>query len=163
MERWATIKECSNYEISNLGHVRNKKTKRLIKPSKNQDGYQVICLMKDKRKTMFAVARLVGIYFVPKRKGAKEINHKNLIRSDNRMINLEWTTRKDNNIYSNGIKTILINEKRAWCTRTYTTLKEASKFLKASQNTIKKYSKLNKAVNGYYVKLVKGGNVNSKL
>lgn len=163
MERWATIKECSNYEISNLGHVRNKKTKRFIKPSKNQNGYQVICLMTNKKKTMFAVARLVGKYFVPKRKGAKEINHKNLKRNDNRMANLEWLTKRENIIYSQGVKVILTNAKYAWCKRTFKTLKEASKFLKASQNTLKKYSRLNKPFKGYYIRLEKGGNVNKRV
>ena len=163
MEKWATIKECRRYEISNLGHIRNVKTKRLIKPGENQNGYQIVCLMNDKKKTMFAVARLVGKYFVPKRKGAKEINHKNLHRNDNRMANLEWLTKKENIIYSQGVKVILTNVKYAWCKRTFKTLKEASNFFKSSPNTIKKYSKLNKPFKGYYIRLEKGGNVNRKL
>ena len=163
MEKWATIKECKRYEISNLGRIRNVKTKRLIKPAENQNGYQIVCLIKDKKKTMFAVARLVGLYFVPKRKGAKEINHKNLKRNDNRMANLEWLTKRENIIYSQGTKVILTNAKYTWCKRTFKTLKEASKFLKASQNTLKKYSRLNKPFKGYYISLEKGGNVNRKL
>ena len=32
-EIWITIKHNDNYEVSNLGDVRNKKTKRILKPA----------------------------------------------------------------------------------------------------------------------------------
>lgn len=35
MERWVDIKGHDGYEISNLGHVRNKKTGRILKPHQN--------------------------------------------------------------------------------------------------------------------------------
>ena len=35
MERWVDIKGHDGYEISNLGHVRNKKTGRILKSYKN--------------------------------------------------------------------------------------------------------------------------------
>lgn len=35
MERWETIKEHPNYEISNLGEVRNLKTGRILSPHLN--------------------------------------------------------------------------------------------------------------------------------
>lgn len=34
-EFWRTIEEAPNYEISDMGNVRNKKTGRVLKPSKN--------------------------------------------------------------------------------------------------------------------------------
>lgn len=162
MEKWATIKECKRYAISNYGRVKNTKTNKIIKPSLNQKGYQIVCLMKDKKKTMFNVARLVGIYFVSKRKGAKEINHKNLNRHDNRQLNIEWLTHKENIVYSQGIKTTLTNTK--WKRqRHFKTLLETAKFLKTTPYKIKKYAKEQKAFNGYLIELEKGGNIYSKI
>lgn len=39
MERWETIRECPDYEVSNLGRVRNKKTGRVLSAHDN-NGYK---------------------------------------------------------------------------------------------------------------------------
>lgn len=39
MERWETIRECQDYEVSNLGRVRNKKTRKLLTSHVN-NGYR---------------------------------------------------------------------------------------------------------------------------
>lgn len=43
MERWETIKEHPNYEISNLGEVRNARTGRILTPVLNK-GYERVNL-----------------------------------------------------------------------------------------------------------------------
>lgn len=43
-EKWKTIKENSNYEISNKGNVRNANTKHLLSFWKTTSGYQTVCL-----------------------------------------------------------------------------------------------------------------------
>ena len=40
-EIWITIKQNENYEISNTGKVRNKKTKRILKPAISNKGGKI--------------------------------------------------------------------------------------------------------------------------
>ena len=44
------ITDFPNYEISNLGVVKNTKTGRILKPSINKSGYYCVVLTKDKKK-----------------------------------------------------------------------------------------------------------------
>lgn len=53
------------------------------------------------------VHRLVALAFVPNPNGYREVNHKNEDGYDNRAINLEWVTSKQNSRYSNS--------KRVYC------------------------------------------------
>ncbi len=44
-----------------------------------------------------AIHRLIGKQFIPNPENKPFINHKNGIRSDNRVVNLEWCTASENN------------------------------------------------------------------
>lgn len=96
------------YEVSSLGHVRSLdrigsngrhlKEKKL-KPRKNSRGYLYVNLYrKGKGKTMI-IHRLVSKAFISNPYNYPEINHKNEIKTDNRVKNLEWCNRKYNNNY----------------------------------------------------------------
>lgn len=92
MEIWKTVKVDNNilndYECSNKGRIRNIKSKYIMKPQKNQSGYQLIHL---NRKT-YLVHKIIAETFIPNIKNCKTINHKNNKRDDNSINNLEWTT-----------------------------------------------------------------------
>lgn len=87
------------YEISNLGNIRKKTTKRELIGEISKHGYRRVCLTKNKKITKKTIHRLVLQSFL----GHKEdlvVNHKNGIKTDNRLENLEWCTISENTKHS---------------------------------------------------------------
>jgi hypothetical protein len=91
---WKTVKGYSDYEVSSDGQIRNKTTKKVLKPKTRWDGYKEVALRKNGQtisvKVHKAVASTYGI------KG-QVINHKNGNRSKNSVKNLQGTTSSENN------------------------------------------------------------------
>jgi hypothetical protein len=98
---WKDVSVNSNYEINFLGDIRNKNTNKILKPNKNIQGYFSIVLSKNNIQKGYLVHRLVGLTFLPNYYNKKTINHKNKIKTDNRLWNLEWNTMKEQNIHKN--------------------------------------------------------------
>lgn len=103
VEEWRTViyngEVFEDYEVSNMGNVRNVKTGKMKKPTKNNDGYLYVGLSKDGKVKRHYVHRLVAFAFIPNDdiENKCEVNHLNEIRDDNRLKNLAWSTHKDNN------------------------------------------------------------------
>lgn len=96
------------YQVSNLGRVRSldrinsygERARGVMKtPSNNGHGYLFVCLCKNGQTKRFYIHRLVGMMFIPNPPKLPQINHKNEIKSDNRVENLEWCTQQYNNNY----------------------------------------------------------------
>lgn len=89
------------YLVSNYGRVFSLLSNKILSIRLNDDGYAVISLQtkEHKRKTE-RIHRLVALAFIPNPDGLPEVNHINCIRNDNRIENLEWVSRKDNNAYT---------------------------------------------------------------
>jgi len=101
-EEWKDILDYENYEVSNLGNVRNKKTGRILK-SYDKGGYAVISLSKTKGK-LFQIHRLVCQAFIPNPENKPQVNHKDKNGLNNNVSNIEWNTVLENNIHrSNGV------------------------------------------------------------
>jgi hypothetical protein len=97
-ENWSDIEEFENYEVSNLGRVRNIKTRRILKTC-NHGGYVIVGLSsKCKRKT-FPVHRLVAKAFIPNPENKPHVNHIDKNTLNNNVNNLEWNTALENNIH----------------------------------------------------------------
>lgn len=117
METWVDIKGCEGYyQVSDLGrvrsvtrtvktvakdnHVREYKS-RLLKPKVRPDGYLTVNLTMSEINITRRVHRLVLENFCPPTCDDKrDCNHINGVRSDNRLINLEWLTRSENITHS---------------------------------------------------------------
>ena len=58
-EVWKQIKENKNYEVSNLGRVRNAKTGRILKHSIDKEGNSIVTLYSKSKKNVSKIHRLV--------------------------------------------------------------------------------------------------------
>lgn len=63
MEEWRTIKDYENYQVSNLGRVRNIKTGKILKPA-NLKGYCRVELFKSGIGKWIFIHRLVAQAFL---------------------------------------------------------------------------------------------------
>lgn len=112
VEIWKDIPDYKGlYQVSNLGNVRSldKKQKsglinnriitrkgKMLKIQKNKHKYCYVFLSKNSRRKYSLVHRLVAEAFIPNPNNLPEVNHKNGIKSDNKLENLEWISKSDN-------------------------------------------------------------------
>lgn len=79
---------------------------KILKPYFNKKGYLIVDLRKDKIRKCKTVHRIVAETFIPNVEHKPQINHKNGIKTDNRVENLEWCNNSENQIhaFANGLQ-----------------------------------------------------------
>lgn len=111
---WKDIKGFEGlYQISDCGEVKSlyrmrkgksgadvPVTERILKYSIDKDGYHKVILMKDGKMYYFRICRLVAEAFIPNPNNYPVVNHKNEIKNDDTVNNLEWCTNAYNTRYS---------------------------------------------------------------
>lgn len=101
-EFWREASRDSEYEASTYGRIKtlpkqqNGYKTRLLKPIKNPFGY--VYVMISKRRHVF-VHRLVAETFIKNPYNKPFVNHINGNKEDNRIWNLEWVTRSENQLH----------------------------------------------------------------
>lgn len=85
------------YMINKNGEIYSKLKQIIMKNSIDKNGYKIIHLSKSStEKKNFKVHRLVAIQFIPTKDETLQVNHKDGIKSNNTVSNLEWITCKEN-------------------------------------------------------------------
>lgn len=105
-EKWLPCNDIdiSDYEVSNLGRIRNPKTGRILKTQINHKGYEVISIHGKSK----YVHKIVASTFIKNRSrinnSSIDIIHKNGDRLKNYSDNLDYTTHSENirRTYLNG-------------------------------------------------------------
>lgn len=105
-EVWKIVNDYPNYEVSNTGRVRNRKSGRLLQQKLGREGrYMSVYLCNNGHENTQRVHRLVAKAFIPNPENKPQVNHIDGNRLNNHISNLEWCTSKENNLHA--IKTEL--------------------------------------------------------
>lgn len=118
IEIWKPIEGYEGqYEVSNIGRVKSlsriayrdfryKKhsalyiKERIKKPYVLKNGYITIALIKNNKTNITYLHRIIAEAFIKKPIGCNIVNHKNGVKTDNRIENLEWCTSGYNNLHA---------------------------------------------------------------
>lgn len=94
MEQWRSIDFFPNYEVSDEGRVRNRRTDRILKQSVNPAGFHFVGLREGGQTHIRAVHKLVADAFLDLPTVGSIPVPLNGDRSDNRAANLRWRNRR---------------------------------------------------------------------
>lgn len=119
-EIWKPIKGFEGkYLVSDLGRIkslpnRTRKTELILKPQ-NQT-YSFIDLCKDGKVKKMTIHRIVAMNFLDNPEDKPQVNHINGDKLDNRVVNLEWSTRSENvkHSYTTGLNSS-VGSKNSQC------------------------------------------------
>lgn len=106
---WKNIDVDGIYQISDHGRVRRTTAKKrylaghVLSPWKSEYGYSLVRLTEKFGKKKLRVHRLVAEAFIPNPESKAFINHKNGVKTDNTVQNLEWTTMEENNDHNDTL------------------------------------------------------------
>jgi len=93
MEEWRTISDFPIYNVSNFGNIKNTVTGQVLKNSVKA-GYCNVSLINENHKKTLKVHRLVALAFIDNPENKSDVNHKDKNKLNNKLMNLEWMTRK---------------------------------------------------------------------
>lgn len=177
------VKEVIGYEglylIDTLGNVISMPKKNgsrivneyyIMKTKINRLGYKEVALSKNGETKTVLLHRLIAKHFVENPDNLKVVNHKNGIKTDNRLENLEWCTTKQNtkhayennlggfkisanegikkmNYYTEYVKVILVDSSGK--EYHFNSSSEAAKFANTNNNEVTRAIRKEQRVKGY--------------
>ena len=130
MEHWKSISGYEEiYEVSDLGRVRSLKhgKEKILKPQKTNNGYLRVDLCKDGKLKHSKVHRLVAEAFIPNPNNLETVNHKDEVKTNNTVSNLEWMSRVDNKRYSANKSVKMFDKSTGELLATFPSTREAER------------------------------------
>lgn len=119
-ETWVNVLDYENlYLVSNYGRIYSLISKKIRKEVIHKNGYAQVMLSKNKKLKLISVHRVVMMSF--NYKSELEVDHINNVKNDNRLINLRYCTRLENESFKvrknkaskyKGVR--ILNNKWAW-------------------------------------------------
>ena len=95
-EEYRDITGFPNYQVSNMGNIRNIKRGKQKKPGHTTTGYLKVDLYKNSKRSTRKIHRLVADAFIPKDPTKTDINHIDGNKKNNKVTNLERCTKSEN-------------------------------------------------------------------
>lgn len=138
-----------HHDIRANGRIDNRNG-REIRPATDKNGYKRVTFSHKGERHSYPVHRLVAMAYIPNPEDKPTVNHRNGIKDDNRVENLEWATQKEQKRHSimhhlcdKNIEALKdANEKRSRMVkiagRIYPSIKRASRELGLSEWAISK-------------------------
>jgi len=109
MEIWLDVIGYEGYyQVSNIGRVKSLERKvvcnssfriakgYMLNAGSDKDGYLKVVLSKDRLRKTVSIHRIQAIAFIPNPLKKPCVNHKNGIKYDNNLSNIEWVTVSEN-------------------------------------------------------------------
>lgn len=96
---WRPVRDFPNYEVSSDGRVRNVVSGREKSIHLSTNGAYMVNLWRDGAHHPKQVHRLQAFVFLSLEDTSLTVNHKNGVRTDNRIENLEVVTQAENNLH----------------------------------------------------------------
>lgn len=149
MEEWKIYPELSNYEVSNLGRVRNIKTKRILSKNIDKDGYFYVGLYQNKKKYCRHIHRMVALTFISNPDNLPIVDHINQDKQDNKINNLRWVTHKGNARNSKLNSKVKVCDFKGNIIKEFDTIIEASEYYNISNNKMCDAVIVNSKIQGY--------------
>lgn len=97
------------YAVTEDGQIWSYRRKKFLKLDGKVGDYQSIGLSKDGKVKGYAVHRLVAQAYIPNPDNLPMVNHKDEVKSNNCVDNLEWCTREYNCNYGTAVQRRLAN------------------------------------------------------
>jgi hypothetical protein len=131
-EIWNDVKGYEGlYKVSNKGRIWSEYSQKVKKPTLQNGGYLLVFLIKNKKRKAALVHRLVAEAFIDNPNGLAEVNHKDGIKTNNTIDNLEWCSRSDNLRHRSRVLGQRGNAKQIMCVETgavFEAIKDAGKW-----------------------------------
>jgi hypothetical protein len=113
-EEWRKIPWAEHYEASTLGRVRRVGKTKSLRCHVSRTGYPHVAICGNGKQKTTLVHRIIVDTFLGGLPQGKQTNHINAIRSDNRLINLEIVTPRQNSLHKRVTGTMTSGEKNAF-------------------------------------------------